>query len=244
MLAAPAMNALPTPTDRRRHWLPLALSALLHVLLALVWMGFPAPEARHEGEKAMQVELLPAVPPAPPKAAAGDVRAAARHQPPATEEGMPIPQLEEGILAQRSSRPTVKDDAPPSPPQTRAQPEKPKPKKPEPVTQSERDFVLGQVLRHWSPPRELSAYERANVRVTVRVGPDGYFLDIYDARRPWNPGAVFDGYDALPAQDVQRRTIDAFLRAIRQAQPVRLPPQLREKAPFDVRLDFRFRDAR
>lgn len=243
MLAAPTLNIL--GSDRRRHWLPLALSALLHVLLALVWMGFPVPEARQEGEKTIQVELLPPAPPAPSKAA--DDRPRPAPQPaPATEEGQPIPQLEDGMLAQRSSRPKVKEEAPQQA-QARAQPEpkpQPKPKKPEPVTQNERDFVLGQVLRHWSPPNELSAYAKADVRVTVRVGADGYFLDNYDARMPWNPAAVFDGYSALPPQDVQRRTIDAFLRAIRQAQPVRLPPRLREKAPFAVRLDFRFRDAR
>ena len=240
-----AMLAVSTPgqsiPDSHRHWVPLALSALLHGLLALVWMGFPGAEHHAPAENVIQVELAP--PPAPPAPPAPLPAPPARQQV-AADPGAPIPQLEEGILAARSSTPKVKSqDGAVAPPDPRAEP-KPKPRKPEPVTQNERDFVLSQVLRHWKPPSELSAYEKADVRVTVKVGADGYFLDLYDARRPWNPASVFDGYASLSPQDVQRRTIDAFLRAIRQAQPVRLPPALQAKAPFAVRLDFRFRDAR
>ena len=236
------MLAVSTPgqsiPDSHRQWLPLALSALLHVLLALVWMDFPGAEHHAPAENVIQVELAPPpAPPAPPPPAPARQQAAAA-------QGAAIPQLEEGMLAQRASTPKPRSqDGAVAPPDPRAEP-KPKPRKPEPVTQNERDFVLSQVLRHWKPPSELSAYEKADVRVTVKVGADGYFLDLYDARRPWNPASVFDGYASLPPQDVQRRTIDAFLRAIRQAQPVRLPPALQAKAPFPVRLDFRFRDAR
>lgn len=241
MLAAPLIHLTTTPRSRKSHGAPLLLSALLHLLLALVWLGFPAPQDRPSGEQAMQVDLAPEMPrpePAkPPPAAAPPGK-----EPAAPEQGRPIPQLEDGILAQRSSQPKAKAAAP-VPPEPRAE-MAPKPRKPEPVTQSERDFVLGQVLRRWSPPRELSAYDKADIRVTVVVGADGYFDDVYDARRPWNPEAVFDGYAALSPHDIQRRTVDAFYRAIRQAQPVRLPPALKVKAPFPVRLDFRFKDAR
>lgn len=240
MLVAPTLDLTPLP--RRRAWLPLTLSAVLHLLLALVWMGFPLPELRDDEEQVIQVELAP--PPSPPPAAAAEPAAKAPPQPQASEQGIPVPQLEEGILAQRSSRPQVKEA--PSTPQVVPEP-KPdaKPKKPPPVTQNERDFVMGQVLRHWVQPKDLgSRDDRSNVRLAVTVGPDGYFRDIYDSRRPWNPAEVFDGYNSLPPNSLERRTIDALLRAIRQAQPVRLPPVLKEKAPFAVRLDFRFKDVR
>lgn len=228
---------------RKARWAPLALSVLLHALLALIWLGFPVPQDRQPEEMAMQVELAPE----PPRPVPAPAEPQAKPQPQrqtATEQGMPIPQLEDGTLAQRSSTPKLKPEAGPiAPPEPRTQ-VAPKPKKPEPVTQNERDFVLGQVMRHWSPPRELSAYDRANIRVSVVVGADGYFAELYDSRRPWNPAEVFDGYNALSPQDIQRRTIDAFYRAIRQSQPVRLPPALKIKAPFPVRLDFRFKDAR
>lgn len=239
MLAAPSIDLTIAPRLRRAHWAPLALSALLHLLLALVWLGFPVPESHREPEQILQVELAPEPARPPPQAAASTQAKSST----GAEPGQPIPQLEDGVLAQRSSQPKSKAAAVPVPPEPRVQ-AVPQPKKPEPVTQNERDLVLGQVLRNWSPPRELSAYDKADVRVTVRVAADGYFQDLYDARRPWNPAEVFDGYAALSPQDIQRRTIDAFYRAIRQAQPVRLPPVLKAKAPFAVRLDFRFKDAR
>ncbi|HLO75613.1 MAG TPA: hypothetical protein VK196_04065 [Magnetospirillum sp.] len=242
MLAAPTIDLDVLSQRGKPRWLPLACSAVLHLLLALVWLGFPMPESKPQMEKSIQVELTAEPPrPVPDKPAPSAPEQA--KSPPAREQGMPIPQLEEGMLAQRSSQPK----APPSdritPPQPKAE-IAPKPRKPEPVTQNERDFVLGQVLRHWAPPRELSAYDKAAVHVTVTVEADGYFAEAYDARRPWSPAAVFDGYEALPPQDLQRRTIDAFYGAIRKAQPVRLPPELKAKAPFRVRLDFRFRDVR
>ncbi|MGE5478551.1 MAG: hypothetical protein ACM3Q1_18010 [Bacteroidales bacterium] len=242
MLSAPPLDLTILPPPRKARWVPLGLSVLLHVLLALVWLGFPVPQDDHPAERPMEVELAAEMPrPAPAPASGGEQKAK-----PATaaEQGAPIPQLEAGILAQRSSTPKLKPQPGPfAPPQPRTE-IAPKPKKPEPVTQNERDFVLGQVMRHWQPPRELSAYERADIRVSVMVRADGYFEDIYDGRRPWNPAEVFDGYNSLPPQDIQRRTVDAFYRAIRQAQPVKLAPLLKEKAPFAVRLDFRFRDAR
>jgi hypothetical protein len=241
MLSAPPLDLTMLPPPRKARWAPLGLSALLHVLLALVWLGFPMPQADHPAERPIEVELAAEVPRPASSFSSGEQKAKPAT---ATEQGAPIPQLEDGILAQRSSTPKLKPQSGPiAPPEPRTE-IAPKPKKPEPVTQSERDFVLGQVMRHWLPPRELSAYERADIRVSVMVRADGYFADIYDGRRPWNPAEVFDGYNALSPQDIQRRTVDAFYRAIRQAQPVKLPPALKEKAPFPVRLDFRFRDAR
>lgn len=242
MLAAPSLDLTILSPPRKTRWVPLVLSALAHLLVLLAWLGFPVSDGNPVAEQAFQVELA-AAPPSPPQGKA----AAATEQPvkqAATEQGAPIPQLEDGILAQRSSTPKLRrEDATVAPPEPRTD-IAPKPKKPEPVTQTERDFVLGQVLRHWSPPKELSAYDKADVRVTVTVQADGYFADIYDSRRPWNPAAVFDGYGALSPDSIQRRTVDAFYRAIRQAQPVRLPAALQAKAPFPVRLDFRFKDAR
>lgn len=242
MLAAPSIDLTLLPPPRRARWVPLGLSALLHLLALLVWLGFPASEPRRPEEQAIQVELA-SEPPRPPARVAPAVEPQAK-QPAAEQQGAPIPQLEEGVLAQRSSTPKLKpQDAAKAPPEPRTD-IAPKPKKPEPVTQNERDFVLGQVLRSWHPPKELAAYEKADVRVTVTVQADGYFADAYDGRRPWNPAEVFDGYGSLPPDSIQRRTIDAFYRAIRQAQPVKLPPVLKAKAPFPVRLDFRFKDAR
>lgn len=240
MLAAPALDLPSTATRKQIRWASLALSVALHLLLALAWLGFPAAEPRRSEERAVTVELTPEAPrpeQAKPKTAEwGDGKQAE-----GGADAKPIPQLEEGRLAHHSSPPTPKPEAAPPSPRAEAAP---KPKKPAPVTQNERDFILGQVIRHWHPPKELAAYDKADVQVSVVVDAAGYFDGDYDARRRWNPDGVFEGYSTLPAQSIQRRTIDAFYQAIRKAQPVRLPPELKAKAPFPVRLDFRLKDAR
>jgi hypothetical protein len=237
MLAAPVIPLDSIPQPRRSSWAPLGLSLALHLLLALAWLGFPLPEPPPD-EPALQVVIARAPPSAPGKATDASEAVEPTGRP---GEAKPIPQLAEGGLAAKSSPPVAKTA--PSPPQPHAATAV-APKKAEPVLQSERDFVLSQVLRHWHPPRELAAYERADVAVAVVVDAQGFFDDAYDARRPWNPGAVYDGYQALHPQSLQRRAIDAFYQAIRKAQPVRLPPALKAKAPFPIRLDFRFKDAR
>lgn len=244
MLAAPPLD-LPHPTLRRRtSTLPLVLSALVHLALALAWLGFPPPETTAPEPPSVAVELVPPTPPNPAGTSKQSTGEQSTDKQPVDENGRAIPQLEQGELAARSSPARDKQDnratALPAKPADKPAPAK----KPEPVTQNERDFVLSQVVRHWKPPRELAAYDKADVRVAVTVRPDGHFAETYDSRRPWNPDEVFDGYSQLHPQSIQRRTIDALYRAIRQAQPLKLPPALRAKAPFTVRLDFRFKDAR
>jgi|AGTN01.1.fsa_nt_gi hypothetical protein len=234
MLAAPVPDTIPLRRPHPVRGAAVALSAVLHLVLVLAWLGFPLPPPRPE-ETAISVEIAPEPPP-PPQ---GEGKKGQSE--PAGGDAKAIPQLEEGVLARRSSPPRDKPAAPDAAPSARPAE---KPEKPAPVTRNERDFVLSQVLRHWRPPPELSAYDRGEVGVSVEVGADGYFTGLYDARRPWNPAEVFDGYGALPPQAIQRRTIDAFYQAIRKAQPLRLPPQLKAKAPFPVRLDFRFKDVR
>lgn len=237
MLAAPVID-IPASQSRRARIGPLVLSALVHGVMLLAWLGVPVPEPP-VGETAMAVDLVPPAA-APPKGEPQTAPAATPLAPQA--EARQIPQLQDGEFAAKAS-PVAPPKPVAGPPAVKAE-VAPAGKKPPPVTQNERDFVLSQVLRHWKPPRELAAYDRADIFVGVTVGPDGYFAEAYDARRTWNPDEVFDGYARLHPQDIQRRTIDAFYRAIRQAQPVRLPDALKAKAPFKVRLDFRFKDAR
>ena len=236
---SPACDTLrvQSPPPRWRHLAPV-LSVLLHLLLALAWMGFPLPEPSTEEPPSLVVDLVPSV----PRPAAPATTAALAAKPGAA--GAPIPQLAEGELAEKStplSETQAKGTAQPNPVAAEMAA---KEKKPAPVTQNERDWVLARVLRHWKPPAGLSAYDKADISLKVRVLADGHFSDIYDSRRPWNPALVFDGYQALPPQAIQRRVIDAIYGAIRKAQPLALPQGLRDKAPFDLRLDFRFKDAR
>lgn len=240
---------VPPASSTRRPWPALTLSLALHVLVALSWLGFPLPRLPDDRpEPVIAVDLVPpppaqtAAPPAPPPAAPALPPEAAK---PPTGAPPPPPQLQPGELAEKSSPPPPERAEAKAPaaggPGIAASPA---PKRPRPVTQSERDYVLSKVLAHWQKPAALAAFAQAETRINVRVLADGHFADIYDSRRPWNPSEVFDGYAQLAPGAVQRQVIDALYRAIRAAQPVSLPAALKAKAPFDLRLDFRFRDVR
>ncbi|MBR9971336.1 hypothetical protein [Magnetospirillum sulfuroxidans] len=229
-----------SPPPRTRHLAPV-LSVLLHLLLALAWMGFPLPDLPDPEPQAMTVDI---VPPPPPPAASAPSKQQSAPAAKAGPDGKPIPQLAEGELAEKSTPVSETQSPKPAQPNPVAAVPAAKEKKPAPVNQNERDWVLSRVLRHWKPPSGLSAYDKADISLKVKVLADGHFSDIYDARRPWNPVEVFDGYQSLPPGAIQRRIIDAIYGAIRKSQPLALPPGLREKAPFDLRLDFRFKDAR
>ncbi|MCA1909494.1 MAG: hypothetical protein LDL39_14140 [Magnetospirillum sp.] len=224
-----------SPPPRSRHLAPV-LSVLLHLLLALAWLGFPLPEPSKPEPPTLTVDIVPPSPPAPSPAQAPKAKPA--------EAGVPVPQLQDGELAEKSAPPPELKDRQPAPPDPAASQPAAKVKKPAPVTQNQRDWVLSRVLRHWRRPADLGAYASGDIRLAVKVMPDGHFSDIYDARRPWNPEDVFDGYGTLPPGVVQRRIIDSIYGAIRQAQPLKLTQELRDKAPFTVRLDFRFKDVR
>lgn len=243
------MAALPSSSDQMRvqspppRWrhLPPLLSVMLHAVPALWLLGFPWPQSlpdKPAEPAAISVDIVP--PPEPP---AAPQPPPSQNRPP-QPQGRAIPQLEEGELASRSTPVPPERSTAPAKPQVLAQPQARTEKKPAPVTQNERDWVLARVLRHWRAPSGLAAYEKADIALKVRVLPDGHFSDIYDSRRPWAPEQVFEGYGQLAPQAIQRRIIDAIYGAIRKAQPLPLPQVLRDKAPFDLRLDFRFKDAR
>ncbi len=248
-LSAPLLDIVlsgGTRDGKRQERLTLGLSALIHGLfLAMILISVQVPSSRQSDDDppSVTVELTPSEPspkpslsPSPAPADTGTRTATEGTAP------QPLPQLQDGKLADHSTPPPKEQpnlSLSPPPPAKPTKQEKPKP-----VTQTDRDMVLTQILRHWQPPKELARDDKANIRVGVTVRADGYLDGEYDARRPWSPAAVFDGYGKLTPNSVERRTVDAFLTAIRQAQPLRLPPELKAKAPFTVRLDFRFKDAR
>ena len=241
--ADPTSWRVHSPLPRSRYLAPV-LSVLLHLLLAFIWLGFPLPELKPAEPPSISVDIVPPPQPAQPKPVPPSPQAPQAPQAKPAEQGTPVPQLTEGELAEKSTPRSETESKKPSPPDPAASQPSQKTKKPAPVTQNQRDWVLSRVLKHWRRPPEMGAYANGTISLAVRVNADGYFSDIYDARRAWNPNDVFDGYGTLPPSAVQRRIIDSIYGAIRQAQPMKLPQELRDKAPFEVRLDFRFKDVR
>jgi len=110
------------------------------------------------------------------------------------------------------------------------------------ATQSERDFILGQILPLWKrPPVNLPPDVVVNLRVLVLA--DGSLGSPFSAGRPWNPGVAIEHYNQLPPGDPVLMTLVSLYTALRLAQPLKLPPELKAKAPFAAVLDFRLADA-
>lgn len=196
-----------------------ALSALLHLAAALAWLDLPLPKIDVPDEPpSITVDIVP--PERAPAAAEGKPAPKAQSSAP---DVLPIPQLEEAPNLLRAPAP-------------------PKPGKP--LTRTERDVILGQVIRQWRPPKELRAFPDAAMDVDVVVLADGMLAPPFSAGAPWNPAAAIEGYDALPPDHLKRTAAEAFYRALRTAQPLRLTPDMKAKAPLKVRLVFRYRDVR
>lgn len=223
MVAATAFS-IPTSSasgSRRTARAAALLSLLLHLLAALAWAWPRLPSLPDDEPPAVTVDIVP------PLASKGEneTEAEPAATPASEPEAKQIPRLDPGSVADKPVASGV-------------------PVKKAPVTRNERDMVLSQVIRHWKPPRELMAYDAAEFKVRVTVLADGTLAAPFSVRAPYDPAAAIEGFDGLHPQDPRRRATEAFYRALRQAQPFKLPPQLAAKAPFPVMLDFRVKDVR
>lgn len=217
-------------SPRTSRW-AAGLSVLVHLLAVLAWMRPQLPSLPRAEPPSITVDIVP-------PATKGDGREIERPHPSQPQpEAKQIPQLEAGTL---SDKPVPRQDSSGGSGQGTSV----NPAKKELVTQNERDLVLSQVLRGWKPPKELQAYESAEFKVQVTVLADGTLAPPFSARLPYNPAAAIEGFAGLHPQDPRRKATEAFYKALRQAQPLKLPPHLAAKAPFPVMLDFRVKDVR
>ncbi len=213
-------------------------------LWADVWPhASPPPEpAALKAELVQEPPRQPTPPPPAPPPKPQPVAA-----PPVNGGGPVAPQLRAGDLAQHSSPGQADDDdddqADDDSPAAIAMPRpplKPAHGKGRP-TQTERDLILAQVLRHWRVPAMLRGFPKP-ITFSVQVLADGSLGPPYSARSPWNPAAAIDDYDKSQPGSLFRQATESLYQALRQAQPLKLPQQLLAKAPFEVRLDFRVSD--
>ena len=111
-----------------------------------------------------------------------------------------------------------------------------------PTTQSERDFLLAQILRPWHnrPNYGWSPHDVVELRVVVM--PDGYLAPPFDSRYPFMPARAIANYQSMSPHDPRRILLESLYTVLRVAQTLTLPPELRAKAPFPTVLDFKLVD--
>jgi hypothetical protein len=245
----------------------LLLSVALHlcVLLAVWGDRFPRFRARPELPPLMVdiVVLEPKDEPAPEPAKPPPPREPPPQRPTDRSEPAPPPppkpQLAPGRIARQSSpggsgiEPTIEKA-----PQIQALPNRPAPERQGELglslgpmakpalemgvaTQSERDFLLSQILAVQGRPLSVWGINGV-VRLRVDVMADGMLGPPFDASSPYRPDKAIVDYNDLPRSDPKRGLMEALYVALRVAQPLKLTPEMRAKAPFQATLDFRTLD--
>ncbi len=111
-----------------------------------------------------------------------------------------------------------------------------------PATQNERDFLLSQVVRQWRNRPVFNWQPDAVVHLRVRVLPDGYLASPFNSKERYAPNQAIIDYDNMARNDPRRMVLESLFVALRVAQPLTLPSELRAKAPFDTVLDFKLVD--
>ncbi len=189
--------------------------------------------------------------PEPPKA----------EKPPAAPLPLPPPpQLERGKVAEKSSPPQGRAKSEPSPaPKAPASADGLAPageaatarseawvkgmlEKSPPVTQSEHDFILAQILKMWRVDPNSYVPPDLVIFVDALVLANGELGSPLNKADPWNPGKLMPNYTQQPPY--LKKAIDSFILAIRLAQPLELPQQPPGYWPRRMKFAFRFSDVR
>ena len=110
-----------------------------------------------------------------------------------------------------------------------------------PTTQSERDLLLTQILGRWKHPSG-DWPPNVVVQLRVRILPDGHMAAPFDSRDKYTPNEAITGYESMGYGDPRLQLLETLYVAIRVAQPLTLPPELKAKAPFETVLDFKLSD--
>ena len=108
------------------------------------------------------------------------------------------------------------------------------------ATQSERDLLLAQILPLWKRP--YFPAPDAVIQLSVLVRADGTLGAPFTATEPWNPAIAISHYNEMAPGDPRLQLLIGLYNALRLAQPLHLPPELKAKAPFGAKLDFRLND--
>jgi outer membrane biosynthesis protein TonB len=110
------------------------------------------------------------------------------------------------------------------------------------ATQSERDYLLGQVIRQWRNRPNYNWSNDAVVHLRVRVLKDGYLASPFNSKERYSPELAIIDYGTMAKNDPRRIVLESLYVALRVAQPLTLAPELRAKAPFETVLDFKLVD--
>jgi hypothetical protein len=218
---------------------PPLLSLLLHLLVAAALLVPWRLDLADALPPAIEVEVVPEPAPPPP-----------HPQPQPEAKPQPQPQAKPEPPAKAEPPKPIAPPARPLPPPVVRAPVPVAAPRPDTVVavsldkaerRSARDVILGQVLPRMKLPPQFRGRDGV-LTVDVEVRPGGLLAPPFSRDLPWNPAAAIEGLDALAPADPRRVMVEGFYRALREAQPLALPPDLVARLPFKLPLDFRIAD--
>jgi len=112
----------------------------------------------------------------------------------------------------------------------------------EELSQSEQDYILGQILPFWKVDTHRPEGKGMVLEAIIEINADGTLMSPLNRDDPWNPGGVIAGYRDMVrlGYSYRRESMEGFLLALRLSQPLRLPPG--GKWPRWMKLRFAFDD--
>lgn len=112
------------------------------------------------------------------------------------------------------------------------------------MAQSEQDFFLSQIVQNWVIDRHAPQFQRVTIFGAYVVLPNGMLAAPFGKDDPWDMRRMVQDWDKIPADpryDGLRTAMETFLRAMRLAQPLQLPPGAKDY-PKVMTLNFKVPD--
>jgi hypothetical protein len=114
------------------------------------------------------------------------------------------------------------------------------------MTQSESDFFLSQIYRAWVLDFDSPRFADIRIFGRYRVLADGMLAPPFGKDDPWDMRKMVENWDRIandprPEAAAFRTAVETFLRAMRLAQPLKMPPNA-EGYPKVLELNFRVGD--
>ncbi|HEX6959187.1 MAG TPA: hypothetical protein VF194_14490 [Ferrovibrio sp.] len=112
------------------------------------------------------------------------------------------------------------------------------------MTQSESDFFLSQIVEAWVIDFRAPQFRNIQIYGNYKVLPNGMLAPPFGKNDPWDMNAMVTNWDEVentPNAAAFRTAIETFLRAMRLAQPFKMPPNA-DGYPKVLSLNFRLGD--
>ncbi|MEK9968374.1 MAG: hypothetical protein VW600_04505, partial [Ferrovibrio sp.] len=114
------------------------------------------------------------------------------------------------------------------------------------MTQSESDFFLSQIVSAWVIDFDAPQFADLQIFGHYRIMADGMLAPPFGKNDPWDMTKMVENWDRIandprPKAQAYRTAIETFLRAMRLAQPLKMPPNA-QGYPKVMELNFRVGD--